>query len=412
MEKETGYIEKLVKSISDDKSRMFTLIFSSLSAVCTLLYLACVNASGIHLVFVLSMLLASGANILYSIDTEFKIKQSNNILVCGIGVMIIGLLLKVIRVGLTFSVIYFIGYLIYTLTFLLIGLYLTKNESRTKTINVLLIICAIWSIFEFLSLSNSYITGITWKIFRISEAFLSLGYIFLLKLIGKSEEPIADKIGEYKKQIPPLKICLIIILIIAIVSGAIGFVIDLGNSTTTVVNQKTEVEKNTETEKTKKSTVTSTVIPAETEPKEIEEIKIGDTIETESFTFQLNKVELSRRVQPDNPPSYYTYYQAETDHTYIYVNASITNKDKYPLECNEIYSVTADFDGGYTYNGFNIADDYDGDFTYANITSVEPLETLGVHSLVDCPQLVEEEGKPLFITINLNNGSKYKYVIK
>ncbi len=413
MEKETSYIENLIKSISADKNRMLALIFSVLSAICSILYVTTIRASGIHLVFVMAMLLASVANILYLIDTEAKNKYANDIVVCGVGIMILGLILKVFKVGTVFSVVYFIGYLVYAITFLLLGLYCTRGETKAKVIKLLLLACAAWSFFEFFALSNAFIAGITWKIFRVSEAFIAISYFCLLNVVAKTEVPLAEKIGSYKKQVPSCKICVSILLVIAMVSIAIGFVVDMSKgNTTTVVTQKEVTVQKEESAKTKKSTVKSTVIPAESAPKEIEEIKIGDTVETDSFSFKLNRVELSRRVEPDNPPSYYTYYQAEAEHTYIYINASVTNKEKYAMECDGIYSVTADYDGGYEYKGFNIADDTDGDFTYANITSIEPLATLGVHCLIDCPQVVEDENKPLFITISLNNGSKYKYIIK
>lgn len=419
MEKETGYIEKLIKNICADKNRMFSLIFNTLSVICTILYLTAVATSGIHFIFVLSMLLAAGANMVYVLSGDVKIKYADNIVVYGIALLVIGLILKVVRVGITFSIVYFTGYLVYALAFLLLCLYCTRNETKPKVIRILLIVCVIWSIYEFFSLNSTFVVGITWKIFRVSEVFLCIGYLYILRMVEKSEIPFADKVGEFKKQIPCSKICISILLIISIVSIIVGFVVDMSKVSTAAITEQKATTKNSTvtqaiqaTEKPKKSTVTSTVISVESEPKVIEEIKIGDTVETDGFAFKLNRVELSSYVQPDNPPSYYTYYQAESEHTYIYVNASITNKEKHPLECDEIYSVTADFDGGYTYTGFNIADDSDGDFSYANITSVEPLETLGVHCLVDCPRVVEEEGKPLFITITLKNGSKYKYTIK
>ena len=412
MEKKS-YIETLIQKVVADKNRMVGLILSALSVICTLVYLTTASVGGIHLIFMFAMLISAGVNAVYMIDTEGKNKYATDMMVIGFAAMVLGLILKVVKVGLAFSVIYLIGYLVYALAFLLLGIYCTKNTSKPKFIKILLVLCAIWSIYEFISLQSGFIVGITWKLFRISEMFLAISYIFFLNLITKEETPFAEKVGNYKVQVPSCKICVCILLIIAILAGGVGFIIDMNKSTTTKIvteNDSTVTEKKDTV--TKKSTVTSTVIPAETAPKEIEEIKIGDSVETDELTFTLEKVELSRRVQPDAPPSYYTYYQAEKDHTYIFVKASITNKGKYNLECDEIYSVEADFDGGYKYNGFNIADDYDGDFTYANITSVEPLATLGVHCLVDCPQIVEEEGKPLFITITLNNGSKYKYIIK
>lgn len=412
MEKETSYIEKLLKNIAVDKNRMWALIFSVLSAICSLLYVATSGSSGIHFIFMLAMIGAAVTIVVYASDAEAKFKHGENCVFYGIAAMFIGLLLKVIRVGISFSIEYLIGYLVYAVAFLMMCLYCAKNEAKPKIIKILLLVCAAWSIFEFIALSSTFIVGITWKIFRLSEAFLAIGCFCLLNMIEKAEIPFAEKIGNYKKQIPSFKICIAILLIVAIVSGVIGFVLDMNKGSVSTVKNKTVTQEKTVTEESKKSTVQSTVVPADEKTAEVEEIKLGDSVETDSFTLKLNKVEIMRRVEPDNPPSYYTYYQAEADHTYIYVNASVTNKEKYSLECDEIYSVTADFDGGYEYKGFNIADDNDGDFTYANITSVEPLETRGVHCLVDCPQVVEEEGKPLFITISLKNGSKYKYIIK
>lgn len=410
---EKSYIEKLIQKIVSDKKRMVALILSALSLICTLVYLTTTIVSGTHLVFVLAMLISASANVVYLLDVENKNKYATDIGVIGIAVIFLGLVFKVVKVGLVFSLVYFIGYLGYALTFLLLGIYCTKNTVKPKIIKLLLVLCAAWSIYEFVALHNSLLVGITWRIFRVSEMLLSVSYVFFLELIAKEETPFAEKVGAYKVQVPTCKICVCILLVIAILAGGIGFVIHMNKSsiTKTVTNSESAVTEKKETA-AKKSTVTSTVIPAETEPAEVEEIKIGDAVETDEFTFKLERVEISRRVQPDAPPSYYTYYQAEKDHTYIYVKASISNKSKYALECDEIYSVEADFDGGYKYTGFNIADDNDGDFTYANITSIDPLATRGVHCLVDCPQIVEEEGKTLFITITLNNGYKYKYNIK
>lgn len=413
---EVGYVEKLIKGLCAEKDKMVLAICSAFSAICSLVYMVTTGVSGVHLVFMVAMMLAAVANIIYAIDVEEKNKHSSNIAVFGIGIMLIGLILKVIKVAIAFSVVYFIGYCVYAMAFLLLGLYCTKNATKARFIKILFVLCAAWSIYEFFTLSSVFMVGITWKMFRISEMFIAVAYICFLNIAERKEDLFIEDGVAYKKQIPSGKICVSILSVIAVLSIVVGFVLDLDNkdTKTTIKNNKptTTVEKTEEPQKQKKSTVVSTVIPAETVPAAPEEIKIGDTIETDSFSLKLNKVELSRRVEPDNPPSYYTYYQAESEHIYIYVNASVTNKEKYALECDEIYSVTADYDGGYEYKGFNIADDNDGDFTYANITSINPLETLGVHCLVDCPQIVEEEGKALSITITLKNGSKYKYNIK
>lgn len=147
--------------------------------------------------------------------------------------------------------------------------------------------------------------------------------------------------------------------------------------------------------------------------KEIKNISIGDTVTTENYEFTLNSVELTYEVKPENPPTYYTYYNAPDGKVYIYVNASVKNLSKQSVGCENIYSANADYDGGYQYQASYIADDSNGDFTYASITSIDPLETLGVHCLIECPKEVESStDKPLFVTITFKDGSKYQYHIR
>ena len=153
---------------------------------------------------------------------------------------------------------------------------------------------------------------------------------------------------------------------------------------------------------------TSPAVEKQTTPS----ISIGETVTTDDFEFTLNKVKLSYNVEPDNPPSYYSYYAAEDGQVYIYINASVKNLSKHDIQCDDIYSVTADYDNGYTYQGFNIITDTDGDFTYANINVINPLQTLGVHCLVDCPEEIETSEKPLFITVKFRDGSEYLYNIR
>ncbi len=71
---------------------------------------------------------------------------------------------------------------------------------------------------------------------------------------------------------------------------------------------------------------------------------------------------------------------------------------------------TADYNGGYTYTGQAIPEDGNTGFTYANITTIKPLETLGVHFLFQCPQEVEEFQNPFFITL-IPYGTKDSYIL-
>ena len=147
--------------------------------------------------------------------------------------------------------------------------------------------------------------------------------------------------------------------------------------------------------------------------KKIQDISLGETISTKEYEFTLNNVELSYDVIPDNPPSYYRHYPADSGYGYLYVNATIYNTSKKDLSCDKIYSVKAYYADGYTYNGFPIAEDTDGDFTYANIREVAQLEEKGVHNLTQCPEVVDSDtDSPLYIVITMSDKTEYKYVVR
>lgn len=149
------------------------------------------------------------------------------------------------------------------------------------------------------------------------------------------------------------------------------------------------------------------------EPEEqIYDLKIGDKVKTDDYEFKLEKVETTYQVDPDTKTSYYHYYTAEDDYVYVHVDLTIKNLQKKNMECDEIYSTTVDYDDGYTYTGFNVADDTDGDLTYANITEIAPLESRGVHALVECPEEVESSKKPIVVYLDFFDGTKYKYKLR
>lgn len=144
----------------------------------------------------------------------------------------------------------------------------------------------------------------------------------------------------------------------------------------------------------------------------IPEISLDEKITTDDFEFTLNKVELSYNVKPDNPPSFYSYYEADEGQVYIYINASVKNLKQQEIACDEVYTVTANYNNGYTYEGFNIITDTDGDFSYANINDITPLQTLGIHCLIDCPEEVETSDNPLTLTIKFRDGKEYLYKVR
>ena len=140
-------------------------------------------------------------------------------------------------------------------------------------------------------------------------------------------------------------------------------------------------------------------------------VSVGDKIVTDSMEIKINSVELTYDVLPDNTSGFYTHYAADAGKVYIAVDASVTNKAKQNLDCDEIGKIVADYNNGYTYRGFIVVKDSSTGFTYANITSIDPLETKGVKWLIECPEEVEMSSNPLFLEFTINGG-KYKLVIR
>lgn len=141
-------------------------------------------------------------------------------------------------------------------------------------------------------------------------------------------------------------------------------------------------------------------IPEETAPpQQGTPISIGESIVTDDVEITINKAELSYDVLPDNTSGFYTHYEADSGNVYIHLDVDVKNLGKQNLGCDDILTATADYNGGYTYSSFAVPEDSGTGFTYANITSIKPLETLGVHYLFKCPQEVEESTNSLFITI-------------
>jgi len=152
-------------------------------------------------------------------------------------------------------------------------------------------------------------------------------------------------------------------------------------------------------------------LPQETAvPQQGTTVSIGDTITTENAEITINKVELTYDVLPDDISGFYSHYEADSGNVYIHLDVDVKNLGKQNLGCDDILSATADYNDGYTYSSFAAPEDSSTGFTYASITSIKPLQTLGIHYLFECPQEVEESSNPLFITIEFAS-TKDSYIL-
>lgn len=426
---ENNCIEKYIGEFAKNKPKIVLFVMAVISLICSCLYVSSMNLFFIPSLFAFAVILVSLGNIVYCLDAYKKNKYANDIIVLEVVIMVIVSLLRTIQLGLLVSWVYFAAYFLYSLLFSIILLYFAKTNKGKTFIFILSVILILFNLYEFI-FSNLVIRGFFWKIYHISEALIIAQFALIIFETKERIGEFSEKLGKYKMQIPSLRIFSAAVCVIAAVALGIGLLTSLNDNggkkntvkrTVSVTEQKdigSEGEKEEKTEK--KSTVEKTE-KSETEQKsnsvvenkdEELPISLGQMVNTKNYDFTLNKVELSYEVKPDNPPSYYTYYRAEDGHVYIYVNATIKNTGEKSLKCDEIYSVTATYDGKYKYDGFAIASDHDGDFTYANITTLDPLQTNGVHVLVDCPEEVATSGKPLFITIKQSDGTKYVHTIR
>lgn len=109
--------------------------------------------------------------------------------------------------------------------------------------------------------------------------------------------------------------------------------------------------------------------------------------------------------------SFYTHYPADSGKVYIHIDTDVKNLQKQATVCDNIMNVSADYNDGYTYHRQTIPEDSNLGFNYANITSIDPLETLGVRFLIEVPDEVSTSDTSLFLTFNVN-GTKFNYTMR
>ncbi len=145
---------------------------------------------------------------------------------------------------------------------------------------------------------------------------------------------------------------------------------------------------------------------------EVKAIALGDVISTDDFDFTLNEVELTYELKPKNTSSVYTSYKAPDGKVYIHVDGTYYNKAKKDVCIRDLFAPSADFDNGYTYDGFAVVDDGDNDFTWASSYVVcTPLETCHYHGLIECPELVDGSDASLKIYLEIG-GETYEYTVR
>lgn len=146
----------------------------------------------------------------------------------------------------------------------------------------------------------------------------------------------------------------------------------------------------------------------------IRKIGLDETVLIEDFAeFTIKKVEFSKRVNPPNPDSYYSYYQVNEDELiYLHVITEVKNLQAQSVLADEFLNIEAKYNDKYIYNGFSTIEKSGGrDFTYTSITGIDPLKVGRIHFLIEVPLEVKNKINPLELKININ-GKSFIYKVR
>lgn len=144
------------------------------------------------------------------------------------------------------------------------------------------------------------------------------------------------------------------------------------------------------------------------EEKDIVIVGIGDTITTEYFEYKIENVEFTYEILPPNTSSVYSSYPAEQGKVYLHMSGKLKNLMKRDIRIDETFTPVAIYGDGYVYDGFVIVED-DNRFDWGSSYSAgAPLETSGVHILVEMPSEVENAGENVILSLKTTDGGTYQ----
>lgn len=142
-------------------------------------------------------------------------------------------------------------------------------------------------------------------------------------------------------------------------------------------------------------------------------IAVGETVKTDNCEFTLNNVEFTYDLKPVNTGGYYRSYKAENGKVYIHIDGTYYNISKKDICIRDLFNPKADYDNGYSYNGFVVIDDGDSSFNQSgSYIACTPLSSCHYHGLIECPEMVDESDAPLFVYFSLDDGTTYRYTIR
>lgn len=122
-------------------------------------------------------------------------------------------------------------------------------------------------------------------------------------------------------------------------------------------------------------------------------IEVGGVYATEKAEFGIEYAEFKQKVEPPNPGSFYSFYEAEAGMTYLDICIPYKNYGKEKIVASDVFAATMIHDNSTTYEGSTIVESQNRtDLTYSGITDMNPLIQGYIHMLFEVPQDVAESG--------------------
>ncbi|MEG1309389.1 MAG: hypothetical protein RSD06_00755 [Bacilli bacterium] len=141
----------------------------------------------------------------------------------------------------------------------------------------------------------------------------------------------------------------------------------------------------------------------------IKNFEKSSKLDVDGLKITVKNIKFTSDILPDKVEGLYNHFLADKDKVYLEVDTDIKNTNKQDQVVENIGTIELDYDNGYEYKGWLIPEDSQTSFSYANITSIKPLETMGIRWAVELPKEVAETKKPVKITLTIGNE---KYICK
>ncbi len=154
---------------------------------------------------------------------------------------------------------------------------------------------------------------------------------------------------------------------------------------------------------------------AEAEPqtgKTSGEVEVGEVVAARNAEFNVDYSDITAKVTPPHPGSWYSYYEADAGKVYVDVCFAYKNTSDKSVDADEAISAKLRYADKYDYSGFSMIEkDSRSDFTYSNITNIAPLTTEYIHYLFEVPEEVQSSSESIVISFSIS-GNSYTYTVR